>query len=803
MKYEKEVKQMTLAEKCAILSGKDVWHTRPVERLNIPSISLSDGPSGLRKQEGEGDQLGLNASTLATCIPSAATVANSWDVETAEQAGAIVGSEAAAQNVQVLLGPGLNTKRNPLCGRNFEYFSEDPYLSGKLAAAFIRGVQSNGISACAKHFAANSQELRRMHNDSVMDERTLREMYLTNFEIAVKEGKPKTIMTSYNRLNGVYTNENAHIVDSILRRDWGYDGAIVTDWGGSNEYTEGVRAGMNLEMPAAGDDSAFQLMAAVKEGKIKESIINERVDQLLCLVHATMDNRKEVKVDMEANHATASRAADGSIVLLKNDNGLLPLSKETKVAFIGDFVANPRYQGAGSSMVNAYKVDSTTELLKAYFPACVGTAKGYERQELDNEELAAEAETLAKQADVVLMYMGLTESFETEGLDRTHMRLPQNQLKLLERVSKVNPNVVIVLLAGSAVEMPWIDQCKALVYGGLGGQAGAGAVLRVLTGEVCPSGKLAETFPMALEDVPSSKWYPGMELTSEYREGIYVGYRAFDKAGKAVRFPFGYGMSYTTFEYSNLTVTAQGVSFDLTNTGAVDGAEVAQLYISLPGAKVFRPAQELKGFVKVKLAAGETKRVEIPFDDKSFRYFNIKTNKFEVEGGTYEIRVAASSADIRLTGTLAVKGTNAPNPYEGKALPSYESGVIGDVSDEEFKTLLGREIPQHNWDRTQLLTMNDTISQLSYAKNPLARKVGKILDNKKDKSIAAGKPDLNLLFIYNMPFRGIAKMMNGMVSVKMAEAILFMANGHGFRGLGRLIKGFFTRPNLKKLKENK
>ena len=800
MNHASLIRQMTLKEKCAILSGRDVWHTRAVERLNIPSISLSDGPSGLRKQAGAGDHLGLNASVPATCIPSAATVANSWDPGVAEQVGAVIGSEAAAQDVQVLLGPGLNTKRNPLCGRNFEYFSEDPYLSGKLAAGFIRGVQSRGVSACAKHFAANSQELRRMHSDSVMDERTLRELYLTNFEIAVKEGQPRTIMTSYNRLNGTYTNESAHLLQDILRGEWGYTGAVVTDWGGSNDYTSGVRAGMNLEMPAAGDDSAIQLMRAVRENRIAESVVDERVDQLLDLVDATMATRNTAPADMEANHRTALRAAEASAVLLKNDNALLPLDGASKIALIGDFAAAPRFQGAGSSMVNPYKVDSLTDLAGKYLPGLVGTAQGYERNGGDNDALAQEALKLAEQADTVIYCIGLTESYETEGLDRTHLRVPDNQVRLLEKLAQVNRRVVIVLMAGSAVEMPWLEHGQALLYAGLCGQAGAEALLRILTGAVNPSGKLAETFPETLADVPSSKWYPGEELTSEYREGLYVGYRAFDRLGRGVRFPFGYGLSYTTFEYAGLSVTEEGVSFSLTNTGKTAGAEIAQLYVALPGAKIFRPEKELKGFTKVALAPGETRRVTIPFDDKTFRYFNVKTGRWEIEGGTYEVRIGAGSADIRLTGTLAVKGTGAPDPYAGLPIDCYRTGNVTDVPDESFRALLGRAIPTHTWDRGAPLGMNDTISQLSYAKNPLARLAGRILENKKNKSLAAGKPDLNLLFICNMPFRGIGKMMNGMVSMEMAEAILFMANGHGFRGFGRLVKGFFRKPNLEKAK---
>ena len=787
------LKQMTLIEKCAVLSGRDVWHTRPIERLRISSITLSDGPSGLRKQAAEGDHLGLNESTKATNIPSAATIANSWSPEAAEAMGAVVGADAAAQDVQVLLGPGLNTKRSPLCGRSFEYYSEDPYLTGKLAAAFIRGVQSKGVSACAKHFAVNSQELQRMASDSVLDERTLRELYLTNFEIAIQEGKPRALMTSYNKVNGSYANENSQLYD-ILRREWGFDGMVVTDWGGSNDFTEGVRAGMNLEMPAAGDDSPCQLLQAVKDGKISEEIIDRRVEELLTLV--LTEKPKASPVDEKAQHEAVRKAAEQCIVLLKNDRNILPLQHSAKVAVIGDFAAHPRYQGAGSSMVNAWQADDTLELMTDYFPNAVGFSQGFERLDKRNDEFAAQAVELAKGADCVLLYLGLPEGFETEGLDRAHMRLPDNQVALLNRLAEVNEHIVVVLSCGSAVEMPWIDSCQALVYGCLGGEAAAGAMLRVLSGEVNPGGKLAETFPVAYADLPVSHYYPGKEYTSEYREGLYVGYRYFVTAKKPVRFPFGFGMNYTQFRYENLTVEPDGVSFDLTNCGACGGDEIVQLYVSLPGAKVFRPARELKGFRRVSLKAGETQRVKILFDDYTFRYFNVRTHQWEVEGGSYDILIGASSEDIRLKGVHTVLGTDAPDPYEGKNVDCYRSCELQAVPDVAFEALLGHPIPQKNWDRSKPLEMNDAIAQMEYARNHIARFAARFMKKKIQKAVEAGKPDLNMLFIYNMPFRGMAKMMNGMVSMDMAKDILFIVNGHFFRGVGRLIHHFFHRPKL-------
>ena len=727
-------------------------------------------------------------------MPSPSTIANSWDEEVARSVGAGIGAEASAEGVQVLLGPGLNVKRNPLCGRNFEYYSEDPYLSGKLAAAFIRGVQENSVSACAKHFAVNSQETLRMHSDSVLDERTLREIYLTGFEIAVKEGKPGAVMTSYNKVNGTYANENAHLLDDILREDWGFNGAVVTDWGGSNDVVEGVRAGMNLEMPAAGDDSACSLMKAVQSGKLDESILDERVNELLSLIPETETPAKAL--DPKDNHQLAKKAAEASIVLLMNMDDILPLSRDSHVAVIGDFALEPRYQGAGSSLVNPKKVERIADVLKQYLPNATACAAGYLRNGKDSKELTAQAEAMAQSAKQVILCLGLPESYEAEGIERTHMRLPDNQVKLLRHLAKINDNIIVVLSAGCAVEMPWLPYCKALVYAGLGGQAGASAVLRVICGDSCPSGKLAETFPQKWEDVPSSAYYPAKEATAEYREGIYVGYRALETAETPVLFPFGFGLSYTTFAYSNLEVDADGVSFDIANTGKYAGAEIAQLYISLPQAEIFRPKKELKGFVKVQLAVGETKRVTIPFDDKTFRYFNVNTNRFEVESGTYAIQIGASIQDIRLSGDIAMQGTNAKNPYEDLDVDCYTKCAVKNVSDASFRALLGHDIPQQLWDRSLPLTMNDTVSQMVYARNPLARGLCRMLKRMVEKSLAKGKPNLNLLFIYSIPFRGMGKMMNGMVSMKMAEDLLLMANGHGHRGLARLLYHFFHRPKL-------
>ncbi len=799
MKHADIIKQMTLEEKCYLFSGKDFWQTRSVERLGVPNMTLSDGPHGIRKQAGEGDQLGLNPSLPATCYPTAAAVANSWDVELGEEIGAHLGAEAASQGVCVVLGPGLNIKRSPFCGRNFEYFSEDPYLAGKLAASYIRGIQKNGVAACPKHFAANSQELRRMASDSVMDERTLREIYLTGFEIAVKEGHSKSIMSSYNRINGVYANENRHLLQEILRDEWGFDGFVVSDWGGSNDHVEGVRAGSHLEMPTTGGDSDLELIDAVKSGRISQELLDRRVDELLDVILSTTGAVKPLEgkpFDVEKHHAMAARASEQSIVLLKNENNLLPLKQGTKVAVIGEFAQKARYQGAGSSVVNPTRLDNAMDVIQGFGLDVAGFEAGYPRSGKGDPAMQARAVELAKKADTVLLYIGLDEISESEGLDRSHMRLPQSQIDLIEAVSKANPNVVAVMSAGSAVEMPWLPKIKALVHGYLCGQAGASSVLKVIMGQVNPSGKLAESYPVKYEDVSSAPYFPAKERTAEYREGLFVGYRYFETAKTPVLFPFGFGLSYTTFEYSGLTVTEKEASFTLKNTGGMDGAEVAQLYVSKPDGEVFRPAKELKGFAKVFLKAGESKKVTIPLDDKAFRYFNVDTSKFEVEGGAWTVLIGASCADIKLSGTVEVQGTGAKPPYDKEKFAKYFSGDIKSVSDAEFEALLGRPIPDGHW--SGMLDMNDALCQMYYAKGAAGRLAYKILTHFINKSIEKGKPNLNLLFNYNMPFRAIAKMTGGICTMEMAEGILTIVNGHFFKGLGAVIGGFFRAGKKRK-----
>ncbi len=801
IKHKDIIDRMTPEEKAAFLSGRNEWETWGFARAGVPSIFMSDGPSGVRKQAGEGDHLGINPSVPATCFPSSAAVANSWDPELAEAVGEGLGAEAAAEDVNVLLGPGVNIKRNPLCGRNFEYFSEDPYLAGKMAAAEVRGIQKNGSSACLKHFAVNSQETRRMAMNAVLDERTLREIYLTAFEIAVKEGRPHFVMSSYNMVNGTYANENKHLLKDILRDDWGFDGAVVTDWGGSNDHALGVKNGSNLEMPNPGLSSARELLQAVKDGKIAQSDIDERVDELLDVVLLLHKQHEEYKngigkgLDKEAlhksNHKVAQRAAEESAVLLKNEEGILPLKAECKVAIIGDFAFTPRYQGAGSSMVNSTEVETIAQLAPKSGLNIVGMAQGYQRDGSEAPAKISEATALAEKADVVILFFGLNEQSESEGLDRTHLRIPQNQINLMQELARVNANLVGVISAGSVIEMPWHHHFKALLHTYLSGQAGASAALRLLSGAVNPSGRLNETILKKYEDTPSYQYYPAQQRNSEYRESIFVGYRYFQTAGVEVVYPFGYGLSYTTFGYSDLKVTKEGVRVTVENTGERDGAEVVQMYVGLKDSRIFRATKELKGFRKVFLKAGEKAEVVIPFDGMTFRYWNRETDRWETEAGTYQIYVGGNARDAALTGEIAVEGTTVAAPYEKEKMPSYYSGKVAQVPDGEFRELLGGDIPDGTWKRGDL-GVDDALCQMYYAKSAAARKICSTLRGKIEKAQAAGEtPDLNTLFQYNMPFRAIAKMTGGMVSMEMVRGIVRIVNGHFFSGLGGVIGGFF------------
>lgn len=795
LKYEKIINQMTLEEKALMMSGKNTWETVDFDKYGIPSMAMSDGPHGLRRQAGAGDHLGLNASLPATCFPTAASVANSWDEELGEQIGTALAEEAVTMGVNVILGPGLNIKRSPLCGRNFEYFSEDPYHAGKMAAAYVKGIQSQGIAACPKHFAANSQELRRMANDSVVDERTFRELYTTGFEIAVKEGKAKSIMSSYNEVNGVYANENKHMLQEILVDEWGFDGYVVSDWGGSNDHALGVKNGSHLEMPGTGKAGMNDILKAVKNGSLEESILDQRLDELLNVIfathQATIDGAGKT-FDKEAHHVLARKAAEESIVLLKNESEILPLKEGSEVVVIGDFAKVPRYQGAGSSLVNpAKEPESILNEIAESGLKMTAYEQGYVRNRKTDKKLVDAAVNAAKTAKTVLIFAGLDEISESEGLDRTHMQMPAAQNALIHAVAKVNPNVIVVLSAGSSVEMPWYSQVKGIVHGYLGGQAGASAMLNVLTGKVCPSGRLNETYPLHYEDTPAYKYYPSKERSSEYREALYVGYRYYTTVGKKVCFPFGFGLSYTSFSYKNLKVEEKGVTFTVKNEGKVRGTEVTQLYVGRDSDTVFRPVRELKGFCRVTLEPGEEKEVSISFDDKTFRFYDTRTDSWEIESGEYQIMIGCNAEEMCLEGKMSVEGTVKAGKYNKEDMPEYFTGHIEQVGDSEFQKLYEKEIPDGSWSGE--IRINDAVCQLYYGKGILGKLIYKVLRLLLKISEWQGKPNLNVLFNYNMPIRGYAKMTGGLVTMEMAEALTELANGHRIKGTAHLIRAAVKR----------
>ena len=795
-KHQDLIDQLTLKEKASLVSGKDFWQTVNIDRLGIPSGFLSDGPHGVRRQAAAADHLGLNASIPATCYPTAATMANSWDPTLGEGLGQRLGQEAAVQKVNVLLGPGTNMKRSPLCGRNFEYFSEDPYLAGKMAAGYIRGIQSNGISACVKHFACNDQEEARMTLDSVLDERTFREIYLTAFEIAVKEGQTKSIMSSYNLINGVYANENEHLLVDILRKEWGFDGLVVTDWGGNNDSVASLKCGNQLEMPG-NPDRPEEVIKAIENGELEESVLDDNVDTLLDIILTTMEqgvNKAPETFDIEEHHAYAMKCAEESAVLLRN-NGILPLNNEKKVAFIGDFLYQPRYQGAGSSIVNPTKLDKTNELLKNSELNVVGYARGFNRYGKKNKKLHNEAMDLARRAEVVVLYLGLDEVTEAEGLDRTNLLLNANQLDLVDDIKALNKDLVVVLSCGSAIDIPFADRVQAILHCYLNGQAGAQATLNILTGKVNPSGKLTETIPFKLSDVASSDNFPSHNRTIEYREAYGIGYRYFEKANVPVRFPFGYGLSYTRFSYNKLEINEHGVSFNITNVGNYDGAEVAQLYVGLSNSKVVRPLKELKGFVKVFLKVNETKNVTIPFDDKTFRYFNTKTNQWEIEEGSYDVYVGSSSNDIRLSANIKQVGTTAEVPYDIDTLPHYRDGALRDIPDAEFALLLGHNIPNGNlpfYKKNRIkVDYNTTMRELRYAPGWVGRLTGKAIPWFTRVLRRMGKREMAntlVMGVVHQPMRGLSRFSQGGLRMSQLDGLIEVFNGHIFKGLHHYFK---------------
>lgn len=802
MKHQDLINQMTLEEKAGLCSGEDYWHFKSIDRLGIPEIMVTDGPHGLRKQAVDKESAGVSNSYPAVCFPTAATTACSWDPDLLYEMGQALGDECRKEKVSVLLGPGVNIKRSPLCGRNFEYFSEDPYLAGKVGASFVNGVQSKGIGTSLKHFAANNQEKRRMTVSTVADERTLREIYLAPFETTVREAQPWTVMNAYNRLNGVYCAENKWLLTDVLRDEWGFKGIVITDWGAENDRVDGLIAGQEVEMPSSGGLNDKKIVEAVRNGTLDEKVLDERVDKVIDIILRSKETLGDYTYDTAEHHELARKVAGQSMVLLKNDDNILPLKKDITVAVIGEMARSPRYQGAGSSQINPIKIDCAFDSL---IEAGVKTiyAAGYDKRTDEvNDGLIKDACRIAEKADVALLFIGLTDSYESEGYDRNHMRLPNSHNALVDAVAKVNPNTVVVLSGGSTVEMPWLSKAKGLLNAFLGGEASGAAIADILTGKVNPSGKLSETYPLALSDNPSYKYFPGTEVTTEYRESIFVGYRYYDKAEKEVLFPFGYGLSYTEFKYSALKLNKKKmndtdeltVSFKVKNVGKVDGAEVCQVYVSAPDSDIFKAKKELKGFKKVFLKAGEETTVTVTLDKRAFAYYNVNIHDWHVESGKYEILVGSSSRDILLNGAVNITSTvEAEVPNYRETAPCYYTADVTNVPDSQFKEVLGREIPADHYAPGTKLTLTNTLEDARDTKwggkvyklfRAVAAKVG-------DAGTNMMSADMVAAIIVETPIRSFISMSMGVFSEEMAEGLLQILNNEKpAAGLGRIVKGF-------------
>lgn len=795
---KKLVSQMTLEEKASMVSGHDFWHTDAVDRLQIPRAMVSDGPHGLRKQADESEGAGINDSIVAVCFPTAAGTAATFDRALIQNIGETLGEECRAEKLSVLLGPAVNIKRSPLCGRNFEYFSEDPYLAGEMAASYINGVQSKHVGTSIKHFAVNNQEKRRMTVSAVVDERTLREIYFPAFETAVKKSQPWTVMCSYNKINGVYASENNWLLNQVLREEWGFQGYVMTDWGACNDRVKGLPAGLDLEMPSSGRLNTDKLICAVQEKRLDEACLDTACGRILEKVFAFYDNLDNSAVfDREADHQKARKAAAQTMVLLKNE-GILPLNPNKKVAFIGEFAEKPRFQGGGSSHIKTYRVIGALEAARNEPHICY--AKGFSSTEdvLDQGEFDR-AVALAKECDIAVVFAGLPDSFESEGFDRSHLDLPGCQNALIEAVAKVNPNVVVVLHNGSPVLMPWLDQVKGVLESYLAGEAVGEAQCDLLFGRENPSAKLAETFPLALSETPCYRHFPGGRLSVEYREGVYVGYRYYDTVGKGVLFPFGHGLSYTTFSYSNLKLshkkinenTKLTVTCKVKNTGNRDGAEAVQLYVAPQTAQAFRPVRELKGFEKVALKAGEERTVTLELDSRAFAYYHVGLHDWYCEPGGYTIEIGASSRDIRLGEKVTL--TNAspqPCPYQPEQLKAYYDCRVSNVPDEEFSALLGFPLPESEPNGRQRLTLDHTFADASGTKwgrriNKLVRLGASMADSE-----AMGSQEMLVNSLLECPLHSTIAMSQGALNEEMGEALVSILNDEKIvKSAATLLKG--------------
>jgi len=807
--------QLTLEEKASLCSGANFWQLKSVERLGLTSIMVTDGPHGLRKQTGESDHLGVNKSISATCFPTASATASSWDRDLMREIGEAIGEECLKEDVAVVLGPGANIKRSPLCGRNFEYISEDPFLTGEIASALIQGVQSKGVGTSLKHYALNNQEHLRMVSDSVVDERAMREIYLAGFEMAVKQSQPYTVMCSYNRVNGVYTSENKRLLTDILRGEWGFDGLVVTDWGAANDRVEGVKAGLDLEMPSSGGYNDAAIVTAVNEGTLAVEVLDSVVLRVIELVLKTQDNKgKGYTYNQPAHHLLARKAAAESMVLLKNEDDVLPLSTEKKLAVIGKFAKQPRYQGAGSSKINPHKIDSSVEELEQLGIEFTYT-EGYslDRAEkpvdtkqneakpddvkLDDAKIAdtmiAEAVAAAKSADAAIIFAGLPDEYESEGFDRKTLSMPESHNRLIEAVAAANRNTVVVLQMGAPVDMPWKDAVKGIVLSYLGGEASGSAAIDVLYGKVNPSGHLAESFPFCLDDVPCAEYFAGDRMNEEYRESIFVGYRFFDKVKKEVLFPFGFGLSYTSFAFSNLVLSKNSlekgdrltVSVDVENTGKCAGAEVVQLYAGKEQETVYRADKELKGFEKVYLEAAEKKTVTISLNDRSFSYYNREAGDWAIEGGEYSILVGASSRDIAQRGTVKVKGDGKEQLLEKlkDSAPIYynlpDAGRLS-VPSAQFESVFGGAIPKAP-STGRPFSVNSTLGDVR--KTLFGKRLYKMIVKQMMAMFPEGSGDtggfrrMAEAMIDGMPLRALSMMSGGSLDPVRLQKILKLLNG--------------------------
>ena len=775
MDIETILQQMTLEDKIALCSGENFWETKKYEKYGIPSLFMCDGPHGLRKQEDVADMLGVNESRKATCFPAEVTTAGSWDPELLTEIGAAIGEEAKEQGVGLVLGPGANLKRNPLCGRNFEYFSEDPYLAGKLAAGFIRGAEAQGISTSLKHFAVNSQEKSRFTSNSVLDERTLRELYLTAFEIAVKEGKSSTVMCAYPKLNGVHCSDNKRLLTDILRTEWGFNGMVVTDWGAMNDRIEGFRAGCDLNMPGGSDYMEKEALQAVKDGTLPERCIDDSARRVLKLVlRAAETLREKAACDYEAHHALAKRAAAEGAVLLKNEGGILPLKPHARLAVVGAMAKDPRYQGAGSSHINPTRLSQPLEFLPnaAYAPGC--DARGD-----TTDALLAEAKAAARQAEIAVIFTGLPDRYESEGFDRDDMKLPEGQQRMIEAVTGANPNTVVVLLCGGAVECPWADSVRGILYMGLPGQAGGEAVADLLYGCANPCGKLAESWPYTYEDVPSSEIY-GKTRDALYQEGLYVGYRYYDKAGVPVRWPFGYGLSYTDFAYSDLTVDGDTVSVTVKNTGSLAGAEVVQLYIGAPQNGLHCPVRELKGFQKVFLQPGESRAVAFALTDRSFAVWQ---DGWKIPGGAYTVCIGDLRALVERSGECL--------PVPAWQNGSWYQSCAGKPGQKEWETMLGRAYMPPVLKKGSF-TMENSVEEMkdySLVMKLMYRATERVIARGNGGKLDREDPTFRMQMAASAggPLRSM--MISGGIRGSVMPGLLEMANGRFLRGIWKMLTG--------------